>query len=71
MHRRAIIAPSVQGWVLRHLISWVESRGIDEAPVDQTNVKVVYNIINNDAFTNNYPYQAGVSFVGNNDKIIQ
>jgi len=41
-----------------------------EAPADQTNVKVVNNTISNDAFTNHYPYQAGVSDQGNNDKII-
>ena len=40
------------------------------APADQTNVKVVNNIISNDAFTNLFPYQAGVSDVGNNDKIL-
>ena len=40
------------------------------APADQTNVKVVNNTISNDRFTNNYPYQAGVSDMGNNDKIL-
>ena len=40
------------------------------APTDQTNIKVVNNTITNDAFTNQYPYQAGVSDQGNNDKII-
>ena len=46
---------------------------IDEsggAPADQTNVKVVNNIISDEAITNGYCYQAGVSDVGNNDKII-
>jgi AraC-like DNA-binding protein len=32
-HRRAIVAPSVQGWVLPHLIAWVESRGVDPSPI--------------------------------------
>lgn len=43
------------------------------APLDQTNVKVVNNTISNSALTNNFGgfgYQAGVSDVGNNDKII-
>lgn len=43
------------------------------APADQTNIKVVNNTISNAALTNNYGgfgYQAGVSDVGNNDKII-
>jgi len=43
------------------------------APDDQTNVKTVNNTISNSALTNNYGgfgYQAGVSDVGNNDKII-
>lgn len=29
----AVAAPSVQGWVLPHLIAWVESRGADAAPI--------------------------------------
>jgi hypothetical protein len=40
------------------------------APPTKTNIKVVNNTIENDALTNHYPYQAGVSDVGNNDKII-
>ena len=32
-HRRAVIAPSVQGWVLPHLIAWVESRGVNASPI--------------------------------------
>ena len=32
-HSRAVIASSVQGWVLPHLIAWVESRNIDAAPI--------------------------------------
>src|SRR6188508_2593690 len=32
-HSRAVIASSVQGWVLPHLIDWVESRGADTAPI--------------------------------------
>ena len=32
-HGRAIIAPSVQGWVLPHLISWVEDRGVNASPI--------------------------------------
>lgn len=43
------------------------------APFSATNVKVVNNVITNNARTNNYGgfgYQAGVSDVGNNDKII-
>ena len=31
--RRAVIAPSVQGWVLPHLIAWVESRSVDASPI--------------------------------------
>ena len=33
-------------------------------------MKVVNNNISNDEFTNHYPYQAGVSVAGNNDRII-
>lgn len=40
------------------------------APADATNVKAINNVISNDAITNNLCYQAGVSDVGNNDKII-
>lgn len=40
------------------------------APADATNVKAVNNTISNNAITNGYCYQAGVSDVGNNDKII-
>ena len=32
-HRRAVIAPSVQGWVLPHLIAWVESRSVNASPI--------------------------------------
>jgi AraC-like DNA-binding protein len=32
-HRRAVIAPSVQGWVLPHLIACVESRGVNASPI--------------------------------------
>ena len=32
-HRRAVIASSVQGWVLPHLIAWVESRNVNAAPI--------------------------------------
>jgi hypothetical protein len=39
-------------------------------PAKATNVKVVNNVIGHDAVTNGYVYQAGVSDVGNNDKII-
>jgi hypothetical protein len=39
------------------------------APADATNVKVVNNTISNDQ-CHNTSYQAGVSDVGNNDKII-
>ncbi len=31
--RHAVIAPSVQGWVLPHLIAWVESRSVDASPI--------------------------------------
>jgi Arabinose-binding domain of AraC transcription regulator, N-term len=34
-HRRAVIAPSVQGWVLPHLIAWVESRRVNASPIRQ------------------------------------
>ncbi len=30
---RAVVASSVQGWVLPHLIAWVESRGVSAAPI--------------------------------------
>lgn len=40
------------------------------APDEPTNVKAVNNTISNSAITNSYCYQAGVSDVGNNDKII-
>ena len=30
---RAVIAPSVQGWVLPHLIAWVESHRVDASPI--------------------------------------
>ena len=30
---RAVIAPSVQGWVLPHLVAWVESRGVNASPI--------------------------------------
>ncbi|MBZ5703037.1 MAG: right-handed parallel beta-helix repeat-containing protein [Acidobacteriia bacterium] len=45
----------------------------ESAPTTATNVKAVNNIISNDGVYNNYSgfgYQAGVSDVGNNDKII-
>jgi AraC-like DNA-binding protein len=32
-HKRAVSAPSVQGWVLPHLIAWVESRGVSASPI--------------------------------------
>jgi AraC-like DNA-binding protein len=31
--RRAVIAPSVQGWILPHLIAWVESRRVSASPI--------------------------------------
>ena len=34
-HRRTVIAPSVQGWVLPHLIAWVESRNVNASPIRQ------------------------------------
>ncbi len=40
------------------------------APLSATNIKVTNNLISHDAVTNGYVYQAGVSDVGNNDKII-
>jgi hypothetical protein len=40
------------------------------APAEATNIKVVNNTISKAAVTNGYVYQAGVSDVGNNDKII-
>ena len=33
LHARAAIAPSVQGWVLPHLIAWVESRSVNASPI--------------------------------------
>ena len=32
-HTHAVIASSVQGWVLPHLIDWVESRDVSAAPI--------------------------------------
>src|SRR3954466_7442954 len=32
-HNRAVIASSVQGWVLPHLIAWVERCDVDGAPI--------------------------------------
>jgi AraC-like DNA-binding protein len=32
-HERALIVPTVQGWVLPHLIAWVESRGADASQI--------------------------------------
>jgi hypothetical protein len=40
------------------------------APTTATNIKVINNEISNNAVNNGFPYQAGVSDVGNNDKII-
>jgi hypothetical protein len=40
------------------------------APPTKTNIKVVNNRISSDSVNNGYVYQAGVSDVGNNDKII-
>lgn len=40
------------------------------APATATNIKVVNNTISKAGLTNGYVYQAGVSDVGNNDKII-
>lgn len=40
------------------------------APLTATNIKVINNVIAHNAVTNGYVYQAGVSDVGNNDKII-
>jgi hypothetical protein len=41
-----------------------------DAPATATNIKVVNNTISKAAVTNGYIYQAGVSDVGNDDKII-
>lgn len=41
-----------------------------EAPATATNIKVVNNVIFSSAVTNGFPYQAGISDVGNNDKLI-
>lgn len=40
------------------------------APATATNIKAVNNVISHNAVTNGFVYQAGVSDVGNNDKII-
>jgi hypothetical protein len=40
------------------------------APATATNIKVVNNTLSNSGVTNGYIYQAGVSDVGDNDKII-
>jgi hypothetical protein len=45
-------------------------RGDGGAPDDATNIKAVNNVVSNSSLTNGYCYQAGVSDVGNNDKII-
>jgi hypothetical protein len=47
--------------------------GDGSAPATQTNIKVVGNTISNNALNNNFGgsgYQAGISDVGNNDKLI-
>ena len=44
--------------------------GASNAPTSATNIKVVNNVISDCCLTNGYVYQAGVSDVGNNDKII-
>lgn len=40
------------------------------APTTVTNIKIMHNTISNDAVTNGLVYQAGVSDVGNDDKIV-
>jgi hypothetical protein len=40
------------------------------APTSATNIKVIHNTISSDAVTNGLVYQAGVSDVGNGDKIV-
>ena len=50
-------------------VSQLEADGVSP-PATQTNIKVVNNTISNGAITNGFIYQAGVSDVGNNDKII-
>jgi len=32
-HRNAVGAPSVQGWVLPHLLAWIESRGVNASSI--------------------------------------
>lgn len=49
-------------------LSQLEADG--SAPSTATNIKIVNNAIMNGAVTNGFVYQAGVSDVGNNDKII-
>jgi parallel beta-helix repeat protein len=49
-------------------LSQIETDG--SAPPAATNIKVVNNTVSNAAKTNGFTYQAGVSDVGNNDKII-
>ena len=50
---------------------WLTNLAADgSAPTVQTNIKVVNNTISDDAVTNGYVYQAGISDVGNNDKMI-
>jgi hypothetical protein len=44
--------------------------GSGNAPLSATNIKVINNTISDNAVTNGSVYQAGVSDVGNNDKII-
>jgi len=50
-------------------LSQYEADGLS-APMTATNIKVVNNTISNDALNNTLVYQAGVSDVGNNDKIV-
>ena len=50
-------------------LSQAESDGVTPPPT-ATNVKVVSNLITNNAVTNGYGYQAGISDQGNNDKLI-
>ena len=50
---------------------WLTQINADfSAPATQTNVKVIGNAISSNAFTNGYPYQAGIADQGNNDKLI-
>jgi len=63
-----IVQNTITGNDVGVFISELEADG--SAPATATNIKVINNDISKATVTNNFIYQAGVSDVGNNDKII-